>query len=190
MNIFVVDQDPILAARMLCDQHVCKMSIETAQLLSTAQHTWNPDAAVHAELYKPTHPHHPATQWVTAHAEHYAWTLAHALALWDEYTHRYFKTHKSSRLWGALTELPRPYPTSDPVPPPQCMPSIYQSAEHTWDGTVEAYRRYYAAEKLPFGRWRTRPCPGWLSGEELPWYRDEGLGGSAAARYRTANRTP
>jgi histidyl-tRNA synthetase len=35
MNIFVLDEDPAKAARMLCDAHVVKMIVESAQLLST-----------------------------------------------------------------------------------------------------------------------------------------------------------
>jgi len=35
MNIFVVDKDPIIAARSLLDKHIVKMPLETAQLLST-----------------------------------------------------------------------------------------------------------------------------------------------------------
>ena len=33
MNIFVVDEDPVIAARQLCDKHVVKMILETAQML-------------------------------------------------------------------------------------------------------------------------------------------------------------
>lgn len=33
MNIFILDKDPIIAAQMLCDKHVIKMPLETAQLL-------------------------------------------------------------------------------------------------------------------------------------------------------------
>jgi len=36
MNIFYLDKDPIKAAEMSCDKHVCKMIIESAQMLSTA----------------------------------------------------------------------------------------------------------------------------------------------------------
>ena len=36
MNIFVLDKDPRVAARMLCDKHVPKMIVESAQMLSTA----------------------------------------------------------------------------------------------------------------------------------------------------------
>ena len=36
MNIFYLDKNPITAAKMSCDKHVCKMIIESAQMLSTA----------------------------------------------------------------------------------------------------------------------------------------------------------
>ena len=36
MNIFYVDKDPIVAAKMLIDKHVVKMIVESAQMLSTA----------------------------------------------------------------------------------------------------------------------------------------------------------
>ena len=36
MNIFVLHEDPAVAATMLCDKHVPKMIIESAQMLSTA----------------------------------------------------------------------------------------------------------------------------------------------------------
>ena len=35
MNIFVVDEDPEVAARQLCDKHVVKMILESAQMLCT-----------------------------------------------------------------------------------------------------------------------------------------------------------
>lgn len=36
MNIFHLDRDPVVAARMMCDKHVVKMIVEYAQLMSTA----------------------------------------------------------------------------------------------------------------------------------------------------------
>jgi len=35
MNIFYVDKDPITAAQMMCDKHIVKMILESAQLLCT-----------------------------------------------------------------------------------------------------------------------------------------------------------
>jgi hypothetical protein len=36
MNIFILDLDPVISASMLCDKHVVKMIVESAQMLSTA----------------------------------------------------------------------------------------------------------------------------------------------------------
>ena len=36
MNIFYLNEDPKIAAQEHCDKHVCKMTIEYCQLLSTA----------------------------------------------------------------------------------------------------------------------------------------------------------
>ena len=38
MNIFVLDNDPKIAAQMMCDKHVVKMIVESCQLMSTAHH--------------------------------------------------------------------------------------------------------------------------------------------------------
>ena len=38
MNIFVLDENPYLAAQYHNNKHVVKMILETAQLLSTAHH--------------------------------------------------------------------------------------------------------------------------------------------------------
>ena len=35
MNIFILDEDPRKAAQMVCDKHVNKMIIESAQMMST-----------------------------------------------------------------------------------------------------------------------------------------------------------
>ena len=36
MNLFYVEKEPVAAAQALCDKHVVKMILETAQMLSTA----------------------------------------------------------------------------------------------------------------------------------------------------------
>lgn len=38
MNIFVLSEGPVEAARMQCDKHVVKMIVETAQMLCTVGH--------------------------------------------------------------------------------------------------------------------------------------------------------
>ena len=36
MNLFILDESPVKAARMQCDKHVVKMIVESAQMMSTA----------------------------------------------------------------------------------------------------------------------------------------------------------
>ena len=36
MNLFILDRDPIIAASMNCDKHVCKIILEAAQMMGEA----------------------------------------------------------------------------------------------------------------------------------------------------------
>ena len=71
MNIFVLDQSPAVAASYHCDQHLHKMILESAQMLSTAMHTWYPHLSPH--LYKPAHPNHPCTVWIAQSKTNAVW---------------------------------------------------------------------------------------------------------------------
>ena len=50
MNIFYLHPDPTIAAQMMCDKHVLKMVLETAQLLSTAHRELDGDEKAAAEM--------------------------------------------------------------------------------------------------------------------------------------------
>ena len=67
MNIFVVDIDPSKAAQSLCDKHVVKMVLETAQILST----------ISGGPYRPTHANHPCVLWAGATKRNYLWLVEH-----------------------------------------------------------------------------------------------------------------
>src|SRR5574343_1523365 len=89
MNIFAVDADPIQAARDLCDRHVVKMTLETAQILCSA---------FDESPYKKTHFNHPCCKWARTSKSNYQWLIAHGLGLSAEYSLRYGKTHKSEQV--------------------------------------------------------------------------------------------
>ena len=169
MNIFVLDENPKVAAQMHCDKHVCKMSIEYAQLLSTAHHIHNTDIAQTGHIYKPTHAKHPATLWVSAHPLHYAWVFELMRETWNEYTYRYQRVHASSRLLSALqivpnmgTIVPNMGTIEMPTAPPQCMPNACKVSGNSWQATATAYRQYYMIEKRAFATWKTREIPTWF----------------------------
>jgi hypothetical protein len=162
VNIFRLSGDPYTCAEMHCDQHVVKMVLETAQMLSTA---WRmtPDDNEYADkhhLYKETHKNHPSAMWVRHGVLNYFWTVHLLEHLCKEYTHRYNKHHASERLLPAFKDA-CPNPTTFikfPIPFPQCMPKKYKVE----DDPVAAYRNYYWREKARFAEWnRGRPAPSW-----------------------------
>jgi len=159
MNIFYVHKDPTIAAQMMCDKHVVKMIIESAQMLSAAHTGNNRYRARDMGLYMPAHFMHPSTKWVRENKVQYEWLYQHFVALCDEYTHRYGKVHMTDqKLREKLSTTPdlRVEEFSDP---PQCMFDDVKNEENT----VEAYRNYYRVYKRDFARWTRRNVPVWFT---------------------------
>lgn len=144
MNIFAVDRNPVIAAQMLCDKHVVKMILESAQIMST----------INGGPYKPTHANHPCVIWAQKRTN-YEWLAKHALALCQEYTARYSKIHKCQPIIIGLANKAhlRPIGCSDFV---QCMPAQYHDVD-----PVMAYRKYYCSDKAAFAVWKDGNEPWW-----------------------------
>ena len=90
MNIFSTSSDPDQSARWLVDRHVLKQGLELVQMLCTTYHLQGLQAP-----YKPTHPKHPSNIWIRASYNNFQWAIAHGHAIFNEYTARYGKIHKS-----------------------------------------------------------------------------------------------
>ena len=141
MNIFYLDKCPDKAARLQYNKHVVKMILESAQMLCAAHHViGNPDDAP----YKLAHKNHPSTIWVRESIHHYDWLWNHMIALGDEYTKRYGKTHLSitkmndyNMYWAPLN-----MPNTEFKQPPQCMPEEFKR-----DCAIHAYWLYYVYDK-------------------------------------------
>ena len=84
MNIFVLDPDPVIAASYHADQHLHKMILESAQMISSAmiqrKHTHNFPPNF---FYKLSYPKHPCTIWTSASNHNILWLCELALALED-----------------------------------------------------------------------------------------------------------
>jgi hypothetical protein len=77
MNIFYLSDDPIIAANMHCDQHLGKMILESAQMLSTiALESLPIDSRMRRHFYKPTHSNHPCTDWLRASRYNQRWLMS------------------------------------------------------------------------------------------------------------------
>lgn len=181
MNIFMVDQDPIEAAKSLCDQHVVKMIVESCQLLSTAHRvldgsikvvdkmtkdgTIKPTKAfVLADaredmIYKATHINHPSAIWCRTSVENYNWLVDHLFGLLTEYTYRYDKKHKAY-ICGLLYTLQCPpynlknYEFTTPL---LAMPDEFKSSDF-----VKSYREFYNNKQFMY-RYKRRLPPEWLN---------------------------
>lgn len=151
MNIFVLSDDPIVAAEMLCNKHIPKMIVESAQMLcaSLVKHKGVCQSLV---PYKATHYNHPCTKWVAQSIHNSTWLMAHSLAMCNEYTKRYKKIHKTTEVFVKLHNDFRHEYSGDFLqytPFALAMPDIYKS-----DDAVLSYRNFYKAEKAKFAKWK------------------------------------
>ena len=102
MNIFVLDANPITAARMMCDKHIPKMVVETAQMLASALRRHGatddimPIAKTTGRPYKGGYHNHPCTVWTGDTQQNFLWLVDHGLALSQEYIMRFGKIHACS----------------------------------------------------------------------------------------------
>ncbi len=142
MNIFYINEDPIIAARDLADDHIRKMQIESAQMCCTAHWETGGEAP-----YKRAHKNHPSTIWTRQSIQHYRWLVKHGLEVCYEFTKRYGKKHKTQDVLEWLMINHPNIPDVDFVPPPKCMPLEYQIGD-----TIESYKNFYILDKVGIKR--------------------------------------
>mgnify|MGYP003653351786 FL=1 len=158
MNIFYLHKSPTISAQYMCDKHVVKMILESAQLLCTAHHTCPTNAERPEKFYKKTHVNHPSAIWARTSKDNYLWLAAHANALLSEYTHRYEKQHASTSVIDWCSANIPNIPDLGFTDMPQCMPDEYKT-----DDPVIAYRNYYNQAKSHLHNWKNRSVPLWIS---------------------------
>lgn len=153
MNIFVLDNNVKVSAESMCDKHVVKMLLETAQLLC-AQFPQG------VAPYKRSHYNHPCSVWCRENTANYSYLINYGLHVADEYTCRYGKIHKSENViyWCKQNMHQLNLPHADVITPfAQAMPEQYRRSD-----AVLAYRLYYINEKRGFAKWaKGRNPPDW-----------------------------
>ena len=177
MNIFYLDTDPVKSAELHCDKHVVKMIIEYAQLMSTAHRVLDGEEYVDRTannrrikrwrlnnsnmenvLYKASHINHPSNIWIRSSDSHYQFVYDMFVALCNEYTHRYGRTHLTEeKLKDILQHLPNNIASADFVDPPQAMPDDVKTHD-----AIDAYQNYYRVYKKDFAKWTARETQGFM----------------------------
>lgn len=159
MQLFILDRVPTAAARMLCDIHLRKMCLETAQILSSVMINYN--IRLTSQMPRAYNPRHPVIKALNNHVK-INWTVVYNFALHSEYHHRFDKFHCYHSLCQSYAEA-----------------LYYNNIENIFDDSfarnfkdiqintpdiVEAYREYYRYKKTIIRQWHytDRMEPEWL----------------------------
>lgn len=180
MNIFYLHQDPVIAASMHCDQHLHKMILESAQLLSTWVHatqTWRKDWH-DTPVYQSSYYNHPCNKVIRQDPNYamYVYVLANnlnqiRLSLGSN-------DHASMECLHFIRnfiELTQGYPggNTEVKAPIFCGPASFKLDNSRYPTIPEKYQAYYlhkakqwALDGKPRMSYRGRLVPDFLKGCE------------------------
>ena len=162
MNIFILDEHPVKAAQYYCDKHIPKMVVELFQQLGSAaiRNGAKPEQMPLTSKGTPLkggYHNHPCTRWCGDSRINYMWASTHAIALCEEYTKRYGKTHSCEKGIRQLADMQYMIQEGSLTKHAQAMPDQYKS-----ENAVYSYRQYYIHEKKSFAKWnKLNNVPDW-----------------------------
>lgn len=169
MNIFVLSTNPTEAASYHCDQHLHKMILESAQMLSTAAHKHFPRLKAH--VYAPAYQNHPCTIWVSESISNMDWLCSLAIALNSIRESKGSNRHSSMDVIDAVQDhydLGLAKDSGDILTPFAEAMFLHIKARNDLS-TVEKYRLYYRKkhaiwikEKGKGMTWKNRETPEWM----------------------------
>ena len=151
MQLFGLDKDPEKVPRMLCDVHVRKMCLETAQILSGVLFLRSISPA--AGMPKAYNCNHPVIQALWDSDFKTAYTLACNEALHREYFFRFRKLHSYASLCPAYRVLLFPEGNRTYVPDWSFARSFKNFTPRSTDLTA-AFREYYCYKKSVIRHWQ------------------------------------
>ena len=177
MNIFALasSYDPTDCAELHCDQHLHKMILESAQMVSTAMHhRWSTHFAIIQHMYKPSYHKHPCTIWAGANNHNTLWLCELGIALNQIRLDTSNCSDHSSVdvLRHARDFLEDVVPLAsftNHSPHPFCGPATIGIRQTTYPETWQKYREFYRRKAINWkaaGRLMTytnRPVPEWIA---------------------------
>jgi len=113
-------------------------------------------------LYKACHYNHPSTVWTRECCKNYDWHYRHFVALCEEYTYRYGKTHATDlKLRSILRNPPHGITRTDNKTPFKL--AMSSNPECIFEDAVKSYRAFYRTKQERFKMvWTKRQQPEWF----------------------------
>lgn len=174
MNIYILDEDPMLSARYHMDAHVLQLCREACAFLAAAHLVRIPESiSMRAPDWLPW------TRWTSRSIQHYSFIVMHASCLAREGRRREMDMTACDieidwlqrNIPGHLRHSPlTPFPLCLKDRLIECIPERHVSHEdfaHIYPShdviglTVLAYRRYYKIEKARLAGWKIDGPPDW-----------------------------
>ena len=150
MQLFILDYDPEISARMLCDVHLRKMCLETAQILSSV--LFLQGRAPEEGMPRYYNLKHPVIQAVDTPPK-INYTVLYNGSLHREYFQRFQKSHAYSCLAGRYHALL--YQEGVVLTPDSLdFARAFKGIGITERDLVSAYRQYYRFKKSRIRHWR------------------------------------
>ena len=168
MNIFALYSQPRLAARAHCDQHLHKMILESAQIVSSALYlrSWQV-----SWMYKPAYLSHPCVKWTAESNHNIMWVIELAQELEEirqELGHPFHSSSDVIKYAHDFLQDELPYVRADLAYPRICAMPVHIKMRGDIS-TEEKYQAYYreknkrwtVLDKRPM-TWKNRPVPSFM----------------------------
>ena len=160
MNIFILDEDPKVAASLVIDKHSVKMPLESMQMMSTIADHLGLDSP-----YDPVMLNHPCTIWARESRQNFQWLRSHLEGLLDTYAKRYWYTGNTHKVSKTLEEYSDVFDKVEELLPDIGLTPFAVAISHNqlcrqkvenFDdlSVVEQYRAYYIHDKKWFASWK------------------------------------
>ena len=162
MNIFVLHKVPSIAAQYMCDQHIPKMCVESAQMMASALRRHGAEdkdmpMTISGKPYKGGYHNHPCTVWTGDSPANYRWLMWHAVELCREFHKRYGKIHACTLPIFHMCNRSDMIGGQDRMTPH----ALAMPDEFKQECPVKSYRNYYVHTKK-FATWnKGTPQPLW-----------------------------
>lgn len=161
MQLFILDYAPAVSARSLCDKHLRKMCLETAQILSSVMVYRN--LLLNENMPNPYNTFHPVIRALDSPLK-IDYAVIYNSALHAEYRRRFGKNHAYKDLcklyWQKLFNGNFIFPAAECT-----FARAFKGIEIAQKDIVQAYRSYYCYKKTQITDWQyTRAAePLWLT---------------------------